>query len=451
MTLDFRLNACPICLTCLDCQNEYGQKFSRKPLTQRGATSQKVVLDSRFVDWFYDNISQNIELSSSLPNDFVNICQNCMSKYHEKEKTTKITNLIYEKENCINLTLPAPPILSTPSIPFISPTPSTLPKPSPMSTSKLQYVTLYICQIEKEILSRTLPTEWGKIELGLICYQKLSGTKADHFDLKLSGAIMAFVMDCQKRKNIQLCVYSAKQTKRKQIVCGSSVIEDDIEEPPKKNRVLESSSFSSPLETTKLEIYKNLPKCEYHIQGCLISEDGRHLKLSNDMITIWARTMIAKIDGVDATHPPVTNSFDRTKYRYPNSRKPLEDNNNILSSNDQIPIESPIILPKQVRPNLITIHLKKKSPYKSNIQITKNMTFQDLINFMFPMSPPEGKRFITKSSLDTNRKVFLSEQLIEEVFFEPHIQLWIDIEKQLLILVNFLMMNNTLIFYICIY
>ena len=50
------------------------------------------------------------------------------------------------------------------------------------------------------------------------------------------------------------------------------------------------------------------------------------------------------------------------------------------------------------------------------------MTFQDLINFVFPMGPPEGKRFITKSSLDTNGKVF----------FEPHIQLWIDIEKTII-------------------
>ena len=82
-----------------------------------------------------------------------------------------------------------------------------------------------------------------------------------------------------------------------------------------------------------------------------------------------------------------------------------------------------------MKPNLITIHLKKKSPYKSNIQITKKMTFQDLINFVFPMGPPEGKRFVTKSSLDTDGKVFLSEQMMEEVFFEPHIHLWIDIEK----------------------
>ena len=84
---------------------------------------------------------------------------------------------------------------------------------------------------------------------------------------------------------------------------------------------------------------------------------------------------------------------------------------------------------KKTKPDLITIHLKKKSPYKSNIQVTKGMTFQNLIEFVFPMGPPKEKRFIIKTSLDENGKVFLSEQIIEEVFFESHIHLWIDIEK----------------------
>jgi len=57
------------------------------------------------------------------------------------------------------------------------------------------------------------------------------------------------------------------------------------------------------------------------------------------------------------------------------------------------------------------------------------MTFQDLINFVFPMGPPEEKRFVIKSSLNIDGKVFLSEQMIEEVFFDLHINLWIDIEK----------------------
>ena len=55
------------------------------------------------------------------------------------------------------------------------------------------------------------------------------------------------------------------------------------------NQISEPDSL---LDTTKLEIYKNLPKCEYHTQGCLIAEDGRHLKLNNEMITIWARSMV---------------------------------------------------------------------------------------------------------------------------------------------------------------
>ena len=96
------------------------------------------------------------------------------------------------------------------------------------------------------------------------------------------------------------------------------------------------------------------------------------------------------------------------------------------------PIIVPVISQKKIKPNLITIHLKKKSPYKSNIQVTKNMTFQDLIKFVFPMGPPEEKRFIIKSLLDIYGKVFLSEQMIEEVFFESHINLWIDIEKTII-------------------
>ena len=65
-----------------------------------------------------------------------------------------------------------------------------------------------------------------------------STARADHYDLRSSDAIMAFVSECKKRKNVQLCIYSTKQTKRKQIICGSSVV-DNIEEesPPKKIRV----------------------------------------------------------------------------------------------------------------------------------------------------------------------------------------------------------------------
>lgn len=75
--------------------------------------------------------------------------------------------------------------------------------------------------------------------------------------------------------------------------------------------------------------------------------------------------------------------------------------------------------------NLVTI----KSPYKSNIQVTKGKTFKNLISFIFPSGPPEGKRFTVKSSLDPDGKQYLPEQLLEEVFFESHAQIWIDVEK----------------------
>ena len=78
---------------------------------------------------------------------------------------------------------------------------------------------------------------------------------------------------------------------------------------------------------------------------------------------------------------------------------------------------------------LVTINLKKKSPFKSNIQVTKGMTFKDLIIFIFPSGPPEGKRFIAKSSLDLNGKVYLPEQVLEDVFSESRAQIWIDIEQ----------------------
>jgi hypothetical protein len=42
----------------------------------------------------------------------------------------------------------------------------------------------------------------------------------------------------------------------------------------------------------KKAIYQNLKKCSFHIQGCLIAEDGRHLKLDSESIILWARAMV---------------------------------------------------------------------------------------------------------------------------------------------------------------
>jgi len=40
----------------------------------------------------------------------------------------------------------------------------------------------------------------------------------------------------------------------------------------------------------------------------------------------------------------------------------------------------------------VTIHLKKKSPFKENIHIAKGTTFADLISFIFPTGPSKDKR-----------------------------------------------------------
>lgn len=65
--------------------------------------------------------------------------------------------------------------------------------------------------VEEEILSRTLPTQWGKIEIGHICYQLSNTSKADHYDLKADGAILAFVTELKCKKNVQLCVYQERK------------------------------------------------------------------------------------------------------------------------------------------------------------------------------------------------------------------------------------------------
>lgn len=76
----------------------------------------------------------------------------------------------------------------------------------------------------------------------------------------------------------------------------------------------------------------------------------------------------------------------------------------------------------------VTIHTKKKSPFKSNIHVTQDMTFQSLLNYMFPKGPPTGKRFVIKSSLDLDGKNYLPTQVINQLFVDEHVNIWIDIE-----------------------
>jgi hypothetical protein len=80
--------------------------------------------------------------------------------------------------------------------------------------------------VEEEILSRSnsFPKLWGKIEIGLICYQLSTAVKADHFEIKSVDSVSAFVFAAKNKKNLTLCIYQEKATKRKYATYGSSVI-----------------------------------------------------------------------------------------------------------------------------------------------------------------------------------------------------------------------------------
>ena len=76
----------------------------------------------------------------------------------------------------------------------------------------------------------------------------------------------------------------------------------------------------------------------------------------------------------------------------------------------------------------ITVHTRKKTPYKSNINITKGMTFNELIDFVFPSGPANNKRFVIKSSLNDDAKEYLPNQVIDTTFFEENVNIWVDME-----------------------
>jgi hypothetical protein len=81
-------------------------------------------------------------------------------------------------------------------------------------------------------------------------------------------------------------------------------------------------------------------------------------------------------------------------------------------------------VPAQSILHSVTLHLKKKSPFKENIHVTNGMTFANLINFVFPAGPSKDKQFIFKSSLETGGKQFLPEQIIHDIFYEEHADVW---------------------------
>ncbi|CAI2185478.1 18786_t:CDS:2, partial [Funneliformis geosporum] len=124
--------------------------------------------------------------------------------------------------------------------------------------------------------------------------------------------------------------YSKENLKENTIVIDltskipSAVITNEIILPSKKDS---KNVESEDIVLIKEKIYKNLKQCNFHIQGCLIEDDGRHLKLSNEMVSMWARAIISGINEVDEIILPSIPAFDKDKYRFPNSKQSMNNMN----------------------------------------------------------------------------------------------------------------------------
>ncbi|CAG8541051.1 365_t:CDS:2 [Paraglomus brasilianum] len=105
----------------------------------------------------------------------------------------------------------------------------------------------------------------------------------------------------------------------------------------------------------------------------------------------------------------------------------------IMSHAVSIPTAS--MSPQSASPNQrlfqrVSVHTRKRSPFKENIVVGHGMTFKDLLDYVFPHNPPDRKRFSVKTALE-NGSEFMPNQLIEAVLgSREYMDLWIDIEDE---------------------
>ncbi|PKY30521.1 hypothetical protein RhiirB3_447644 [Rhizophagus irregularis] len=238
--------------------------------------------------------------------DYANICKICINKYEASTKVPIVAtegkiNVVNVADEEIDNSIQKPIIISedenpkTDYITLVCFNQFQQPRKKIDGALNIPYNLNEVKNfgnIEEEILSRKLPEVW----------------------LNSDESVLAFVNSVKCRKSTQLCVYQEIEIKRKQ-----PTYEDNSS---KRFRTLETDNTTiSALENAKRKIYENAKKCDFHIQGCLQSEDGRHLKLSGEMITMWARSMVAQMPGVNEITPPTHPMFDRSKYRFPTSRR----------------------------------------------------------------------------------------------------------------------------------
>jgi hypothetical protein len=119
--LQYCPNACPLCLTCLICTEVYGKNcicppkelkwqrksseykidFRHKSLDMVAARKQKIKLDNVFVDWFYSNISPDLEISEDQHD--ANVCRKCINKFDYYKKS--MCSIFYINFFCVDYEL----------------------------------------------------------------------------------------------------------------------------------------------------------------------------------------------------------------------------------------------------------------------------------------------------------------------------------------------------------
>ena len=106
--LTYRLNACPICLICIEYNELYGKSYKcnvkelqwnknnneykvdfqykiLKDLSLKKQNPRNSKFDPLFVSWFLQNISSDIKISEQQSG--VNICRKCLNKYDYKRRS----------------------------------------------------------------------------------------------------------------------------------------------------------------------------------------------------------------------------------------------------------------------------------------------------------------------------------------------------------------------------
>ncbi|RIB29726.1 hypothetical protein C2G38_2154501 [Gigaspora rosea] len=213
--LSFRLNACPICVSCLVCVKTYGNgcscppmdlhwkrkrgsdhklDFFSKHITRADANKKKVKYDQEFADWLRRNVTQ-VEITKTkilliFVENVLRIIINNIESLEPLGCSSTINSLELDLHEVTSNKVTKPEVIKEPMITFVTLVCyDRFEKPHKKLDGALAI--LYnldniksFRNIEEEILSCTLPEQWGKIEIGHICYQISNTMKADHYNLK---------------------------------------------------------------------------------------------------------------------------------------------------------------------------------------------------------------------------------------------------------------------------